>query len=274
MKAVNLLPPDQRGGPKPAAAAPSSSGGSPLGAYIVLGALSLAVVMVAAYVLVGNVVKDRQAELARVQADAQAVRAQVAALKPYADFRQLATQRVATVQQLAGSRFDWEQALRDVSRAMPADVHLKSFKGSVAGAPGTAPVAAGAAPVSPSIVIAGCTDTQSTVAKLMARLRAVRGVTRVSLTKSEKPATAAVPTTGGTAPLCGRGDKPDFEVTMYFERSASAPVTATVPGQAATPAPGTQPAGAAQPAQGAPADATQPPATSSGASTTQGASTP
>lgn len=272
MKAVNLLPPDQRGGPKPAAAASSSSGGSPLGAYIVLGALSLAVVMVAAYVLVGNAVKDRQAELARVQAESQAVRAQASALKPYADFRQLATQRVATVQQLAGSRFDWERALRDVSRALPADVHLKSFKGSVAGAPGTTPVA-GAAPATPSILITGCTDTQSTVAKLMARLRAVRGVTRVSLTKSEKPATAASTTTG-TAPLCGRGDKPDFEVTMYFERSASAPVAATVPGQAAAPAPGTQPAGAAQPAQAAPADATQPPATTSGDSTTQGASTP
>ena len=285
MKAVNLLPTDQRGGAKPAAA-PAPSSGSPLGAYLLLGALGLAVVMAAAYAVVGNAVKDRRAELARVQSEAQTVRAQAAALKPYADFRQLATQRVATVQQLAASRFDWEQALRDVSRALPADVHLKSFKGSVSGASAGAPApAAGATPATPTIAIEGCTNTQSDVAKMMARLRAVRGVTRVSLTKSEKPATAsssaAATGTGSTAGLCGQGAKPDFAVTMHFERSAVAAPSAATPGQPAAPASGApaqapdgaQPAQPTDPAQpaGGPQSASTPAST---ASTTQGASTP
>ena len=39
----------------------------------------------------------------------------------------MAKARVQTVRDLAGSRFDWEQALRDLSRAVPADVTLTSL---------------------------------------------------------------------------------------------------------------------------------------------------
>ena len=44
----------------------------------------------------------------------------------------MAKARVQTVRDLAGSRFDWEQALRDLSRAVPADVTLKSLAGDIA----------------------------------------------------------------------------------------------------------------------------------------------
>ena len=37
-----------------------------------------------------------------------------------------------TVRDLAGSRFDWEQALRDLSRAIPADVTLRQLTGDIA----------------------------------------------------------------------------------------------------------------------------------------------
>ena len=43
----------------------------------------------------------------------------------------MAKARVQTVRDLAGSRFDWEQALRDLSRAVPADVTLKSLTGDI-----------------------------------------------------------------------------------------------------------------------------------------------
>ncbi len=132
MRAVNLLPPDLRSGPKgPAPAVASGEKTSGAGAFIVLGVLAFAVLAMAAYVLAGNTVKDRQSQLARATAESTAVSQKATALKPYADFETLVNQRVQTVTDLATSRFDWEQALRDVSRAVPADVTLSNLNGSI-----------------------------------------------------------------------------------------------------------------------------------------------
>ena len=69
MRAVNLLPPDLRSGPKGSAPAVSSGvENSGAGAFVVLGVLALCVFALAAYVLAGNTVKDRKAELAAATA--------------------------------------------------------------------------------------------------------------------------------------------------------------------------------------------------------------
>src|SRR5437762_4236285 len=113
MKAVNLLPSDQRGSSKtPAAAATSAPSGSAFGAWVVIGVLAFAVAATAVYVMTTNTINDRKAKLASVTAEAQATQAQAQALQKFADFQSLASQRVATVKGLADSRFDWEQALR------------------------------------------------------------------------------------------------------------------------------------------------------------------
>ena len=93
-----------------------------IGAFVLLGALALVVAGLAGYVLSNNVVKHRKAELAQVSAKNDAT-VQAAELKPYADFQTVAQERAGTVQALASARFDWEQALRDLSRAMPEDVY-------------------------------------------------------------------------------------------------------------------------------------------------------
>src|SRR5919112_555608 len=124
MRAVNLLPPDLQSGPKgPAPAVPTGVENSGAGAFVVLA--------LAAYVLAGNTVKDRKAELAAATAKSAAVTRQVNELKPYADFESVANARVQTVKDLANSRFDWEQALRDLSRAVPSDVTIASLKGDL-----------------------------------------------------------------------------------------------------------------------------------------------
>lgn len=302
MKAVNLLPSDQRNAAvKPTAAGPAAKPGpdsnDPFAAFFVLGALAFAVVAVALYVLAGNTVEDRKTELANVTAETQVVQAKVGALQPYADFQQMATQRVATVMQLAGSRFDWEQSLRDVSRALPRNVHLKSVKGSVSNTGASGGSALRSALPAPALELSGCTRGQTQVARLMSRMRAVRGVTRVALAKSDKDATetaVAAPTTGvdGTqfeqGSLCSKGSPPAFEIVLFFERSAVAPPASNVPGAAAaaangasaqpnatatpTPAPGgTQPA---QPNSTSPAQPAQPAQPGGTSSTTQGVSTP
>src|SRR5689334_16646491 len=134
MRAVNLLPPDLRSGPKgPAPAVASGEKTSGAGAFIVLGVLAFCVLAMAAYVLAGNTVKDRKAELARATAESNAITAKATALKPYADFESLVNTRVQTVKDLATSRFDWEQALRDLSRAVPNDVTIADIKGDLGG---------------------------------------------------------------------------------------------------------------------------------------------
>ena len=286
MKAINLLPPDLRGAPKGAAPVVAADEPGGLGAFVVLGTLALCVVALAAYVLTTNPVKDREAKLEAVAAQAQATAQRVAQLKPYADFQAMAETRIQTVRDLASSRFDWEQALRDISRAVPSNVTLTQLNGSISSQAGGGSGMRGAISA-PAVELKGCTTGQKSVATLLSRLRAVDGVTRVTLGKSLKPDavadTGVAPLApGGTGAGCGAGRPPAFELVIFFERS-EVPATVqdvTVQQQAATTsAPGA--AGAAaetQPAGGVttpPADPAQAPPAANGtatpASTPQGA---
>jgi Tfp pilus assembly protein PilN len=260
MKAINLLPTDLRGTPKgdsrkaKAAAANDEPGG--IGAFVVLGALAVCVVALAAYVLTTNSVKDRQAQLDSATAQAQTIAQRASQLKPYADFQQMAETRIQTVNDLAASRFDWEQALRDISRSIPSDVTLSSLTGSISSDAQTGGSAIRSAIASPAIELKGCAKSQTQVAQLLSRLRSVDGVTRVTLSKSERPDKTAPQSGGAVATAdgsttegldCGPHRAPLFELVMFFERSkvpssvdditvstgsgaaASAPATTTTP---------------------------------------------
>jgi Tfp pilus assembly protein PilN len=273
MKAVNLLPSDLRGAPK-ASAAITARQDVPRGpgAFIVLGALAFGVLALAGYVLTSNTIKDRQSELVQLESQYQVAQQRAAALAPYAQFDQLAKGRVATLRDLAGRRFDWDQALRDLSRSLPGDVTLKSLDGSVSSANGGGGGLRSSIDT-PAITLQGCTSSHSAVARLMSRLRTVNGVTRVSLSRSVKPGTAAAATgtpgaaagaASSTRPPCGDGRRPEFEVVIFFEgakdkasdpaASATTPATPPASGQAAgaQSSTGTQPA-TGQPATGQPA---------------------
>jgi Tfp pilus assembly protein PilN len=238
MKAVNLLPPDMRGASKATSersvVTPDSNA---FGAFAVLGGLALAVVGVAGVVLTGNAVKDREAQIAGVRAEHQQLARRTAALKPYADFEQMASERVETVRDLAGRRFDWEQAVRDLSRAIPGDVTLSKLTGNVSTDTGGSGSGLRSAINAPAITLTGCTTSQKGVARLMARLHSVDGVTRVSLSKSDKSdvqgggagveVTSADPVASGEKAPCGVGRRPEFEMVMFFEGQADA---ASAPG--------------------------------------------
>jgi Tfp pilus assembly protein PilN len=244
MKAVNLLPSDMRKAAAKATARVRPERAEGIGAYVLLGALALCVTALAAYVLTNNTVKQRTADLQQVTAEAEATAAKAAALKPYADYEAMASARVDTVRGLAAARFDWEQALRDLSRAVPSDVKLQNLAGDM-GLPGSG--ASGGDPLrgsiqAPAITLTGCAPDQPAVAAMMARLRAVDGVTRVSLSKSVK-AESSGPTPVGQesdAP-CGTKSPPSFSAVVFFEGSkalasleqqdsASVPVPSAVAG--------------------------------------------
>ena len=234
MKAVNLLPSEQRGSAKTAAAsaAKPDKGAAPFGAYVVLGALAFAVVATALSVLAGNTIKDRKADLARVTAEAQATQAKATSLQSYADFATLAGQRVQTVRSLAASRFDWQRTLDDLAKALPSDVHLRGIDASTQTGTGASSSGLRSSIQAPAITLTGCTRTQTSVARLMSRLRNVRGVTRVPLAQSEKTAGATAAPTPGEASLCPKGSPPEFDMTMFFER-ATLPAASTVNATAA-----------------------------------------
>jgi Tfp pilus assembly protein PilN len=236
VRAVNLLPPDTRGASKSSAelgAGPEAKGGA--GAFVVLGVLAACVAGVAGVVTTNNTIKQRTADLDAVALQQQAMQAQVTKLKPYADFDAMAKARAQTVRDLAGSRFDWEQALRDLSRAIPQDVTLRQLSGDISTDAGGTGGALRGAISAPAISITGCAPGQTQVARLMARLRDIDGVTRVSLSKSAAEVISA--STEGKAlerrraAPCGSGKRPAFDLVMFFEGDASkvatTPVTAT-----------------------------------------------
>jgi Tfp pilus assembly protein PilN len=201
-----------------------------IGAFVLLGALALVVAGVAAYVLSSNVVKQRQASLAEVSAKNDATVRRAAELKPFSDFQTLAQERAGTVQALASARFDWEQSLRDLSRALPKDVYLSSLKGTVGSATATGGSGIRSSIGSPAIELSGCTRSQPAVATMMSRLRNVQGVTRVSLSKSEKSDAAAPGAGATTVGPCGKGTPPSFEVVVFFEKATVADALATATG--------------------------------------------
>jgi Tfp pilus assembly protein PilN len=220
MRAVNLIPADaRRGGRGPA----GRSGGA---AYVLLGSLALLLVLVTVYVLATNSISDRKAKVANLQVQVSQAQAQAARLSPYAQFAQLAQARAETVRQIAATRFDWHKALSDLSRVVPANTSLQSLVGTVA--PGASAGGSSAAGVSglrsaiaaPAFEISGCTSTQDDVARLMSRLRLIDGVTRVSLSDSQKSDSgqsgAAVSATGTGSGGCG-SNTPAFHLVVFFQ---------------------------------------------------------
>jgi Tfp pilus assembly protein PilN len=224
MKAVNLIPADERRG---------TAGGSGIGSYALLTVLALLVAVGGAYALVNRSVSDRRAELARVQAQAKAAAAQVQALQAYTSFAALSQKRTETVRSLAVSRFDWAGALRDVAGAMPSNAWLTGMRATVTPTTSvdggvTDPLRA-SLPV-PAIELVGCTTSQDKVAGVMSSLRRVDRVTRVSLSSSER-----LETTGTSGPSgasgsassddCRNGNLrfPKFSMTLFFETPAGSP---------------------------------------------------
>jgi Tfp pilus assembly protein PilN len=235
MKAVNLIPADERRG------SGGSGGGSGFASYVVLGVLAIIVAASAAFTLSNRTITDRQHELADVQARAQASTDAAAALESYTKFSTLRQQRSETVRSLAASRFDWSHALHEIARTIPSNAWLTSMRGTVSPSSsvdgGTADPLRSALP-SPAIELIGCTTTQDNVAAVISSLRRVDGVQRVSLSSSAKSdaqggAGAGASSDAGGGDDCRHGSShyPQFSMTLFFE----APATSKASAQGTTP---------------------------------------
>jgi len=179
MRPVNLIPVgDRRGDSAPLRTGPV--------AYIVLGALVLALAGVTMLVLTNNKISDRKNELAQVKSEDAAAKARAESLASYTQFAALHEERVQTIASLADSRFDWERVMRELALVLPHSVWLTELDASAGGEGGSSSGSGlGGSIMGPSLAIAGCAVGQDSVAGFVTALKDIDGVTRVGVESSE-----------------------------------------------------------------------------------------
>lgn len=228
MRAVNLIPGDQRDG------SPVGAGRSEGAAYAVLAVLAAFAVLAVLYGKASRDVSSNKSKAVTLSAEAQSAQAQASALAPYTTFASLREQRAQAVASLVDTRFDWAHAFHEFGRVLTGQTSISSLDGSIAA--GAAAPAAAAAPSTttsttattaassvssatpsgsvPTFQLAGCATSQRTVAQMLQRLRLIDGVDEVTLQSSTKGASSG--SSGGGCP------GPAFAVTVTFDPLPSA----------------------------------------------------
>jgi Tfp pilus assembly protein PilN len=257
MKAVNLIPSEQRSGLS------NVTGESEGAAFMVLGVMAVLAIMALLYGMAHHQVNNRRGQAVALTARAQAAQARATELAPYQSFVAMRDQRVKEVAGLVDTRFDWAHALHEIGRVLPYDASLLSIDGTVgsttaggsvttaapATSSSTASAASGAvtsatpAGSTPTFTLTGCATTQSEVARTLLRLRLIDGVSNVELQSSTKSTSDS-----SSSDNCQKGD-PAFTMTVTFD-PLPAPSAATS-SPSATTASATSSSGAAAPAGGA-----------------------
>lgn len=190
MRSINLLPTDD------------VSDGRRLPPAPVLVACIGAVVMTALLAVMflsasGKVAKQQRA-LQDVQATFNALPAPAAPSAASTQLPQLHATRVTALASALGTRVDWDRLLRQVSQVVPSDVWLVSLD---AQAPVAVDPAAVPGTTTQTFTITGCTYSQESVARLLARLSLVPDLTGMTLGRSESGGSGS----GGTAAGCPSG---------------------------------------------------------------------
>jgi hypothetical protein len=228
MRAVNLIPTDQRGG------AAVGAGRSEGAVYGVIGLIAGLAVLALLYGLAHHQVTSRRAQAATVVAEAQQAHAAAEQLAPYTSFVALREQREQAVASLVDARFDWAHAFHEFGRVLPSDVSIASLGGTVGSSTGTtvvAPTATGAAssvtsatpPGSvPTFTLSGCATSQPVVAETIERLRLIDGAHEVTLQSSTSSGSSSTSSGGGS---CG-GDSTSFSAQVTFDPLPASTVAA------------------------------------------------
>jgi Tfp pilus assembly protein PilN len=179
MRPINLTPENQR----------RRQGGAgrtgPL-AFLVIGALVIALAGVVALVTTSNQVSERESEVESLHARTAVARVRADRLAPFASFNEVKQQRTRTVTELADNRFNWSRVLDELALLMPRWVVLSKIKGSSgqSGEGESESEGIGASVPGPVLTVTGCAKSQTRVAQMINALQRIGGVTRVGLTKS------------------------------------------------------------------------------------------
>jgi Tfp pilus assembly protein PilN len=230
MRAVNLIPQDSR---RRGLGGMSQSVGA---AYALVALLAVAVLFVTIDVLTSNTISNRKVKLTALTEQTANAKATATSLEPYVTFAQLAQARTTTVRTIAAARFDWNRALIDLARVVPANTSLSAIDGSVAPGAGSGSTASGdlRGDLSvPAFDLSGCTQTQDDVAALMSRLRLITGVTRVSFEDAQKGSAGGAVSSASGSNTCA-AHSPSFDLVVFFQALPTAGPDGVVPAGTAT----------------------------------------
>jgi Tfp pilus assembly protein PilN len=233
VRAINLIPPERRTG---ASVGLGRSGG---GAYALLGVVCFLALFVYLYASASHQVKSRNAQAAKLTAEAEAAQTYAGQLSRYNGLIAESEARTHTVEELMDTRFDWAHALHELGRVLPKQVSITSLTGTIAGAEGASSAKASAsgggsatpAGSVPTFSLTGCAGSQTVVAEMLERIRLIDGVTEATLGSSVSSTTGA----SSGAGACPASD-PTFNATITFAPLPAATAKATTNVSVASPA--------------------------------------
>jgi Tfp pilus assembly protein PilN len=190
VRAVNLLPGDAANQGRKVPPLPVLVGC--VGTVLVAGLIAVLFLSASA-----GVAKKQQA-LDRIRAEYAAIPAPAAASPVVAELPQQRQTRITALATALGERVAWDRLLREVSQVVPSDVWLLTLNALAPAANLTTP--SSDQPLPQGFVITGCTYSQDSVARFLARLSVVPDLDSMTLGKSASSgATAAAGADGATA---------------------------------------------------------------------------
>ncbi len=227
MRAVNLIPSEQRSGQ------PVGAGRSQGAAYAVIGLVAGLALMAYLYGQASHQVSSRRAQAATLTAEAQRAQAAAEKLAPYTSFIALREQRVQAVEALVNGRFDWAHVMHEFGRVLPTQASILSLSGSIGGA-GSSADASDAGSV-PTFSLSGCATSQPAVALTLERLHLIDGVQEVTL-QSSTAGTASASSSSSSSSSGGgcTGTDASFSATITFAPLPAAPTASAASGAATT----------------------------------------
>ena len=190
MRAVNLLPGGEEQGRK-VPPLPVLAG--------CVGAVLVSAVLAVMFLSASAGVAKKQQALEQIQAEYAAMPVPAPASPVVAELPQQRQTRVTALATVLGQRVAWDRLLREVSQVVPSDVWLVTLNAlapSISPA-STATPAAGAEPQQ-SFTVTGCTYSQDSVARFLARLSVVPDLMNMTLGKSQSSGDASGGGSGGS----------------------------------------------------------------------------
>jgi Tfp pilus assembly protein PilN len=202
VRAVNLLPGDEANQGRKVPPLPVLAG--------CVGMVLISALLAMMYLSASAGVAKKQRALEQVQAQYAAIPAPAPVSPLVADIPQQRQTRVTALATVLGQRVAWDRLLREVSQVVPSDVWLVTLN---ALAPSLAPAnTAGAG--TQGFIVTGCTYSQDSVARFLARLSVVPDLSDMTLGRSES--------SGGGGGGGGGGQCPTGMFTFTLQGSVRA----------------------------------------------------
>jgi len=189
VRAVNLLPADEQSGGRKLPPLPVVAG--------CVGTVVVAALIAVMFLSASAGVASKQRALADVQAQYDAIPAPPPPSPVVSQLPQQRQSRVTALAGVLGQRIAWDRLLREVSQVVPSDVWLVTLNAtSPAIAAPRSPATTAQATAPTGFTVMGCTYSQDSVARFLARLQVVPDLTDMTLAKSESSSDSSTGASG------------------------------------------------------------------------------